>query len=172
MAHVWERRDEDTWLIQPNGPDQRAKDDDFVTAGSNLLDTLLQEVGGNRANGYNGWLPADSTTVHVIAPAENPDYNEQSEQNGYNLNPWYTLKSRQGLIYENAATSLLSMAVRKMGSLDQGEILTYRRRYSNDPLHNTDDRDKIAIVPYIINGHTYVNLMWDDNQLKPIAQIN
>lgn len=165
MAHVWERRDEATWLTDPFGPAQQAKDAEFVTAGSNLLDTLTNELGGNALNGYGGWLPRDSTTVHVVAPAANPDYDD-------NLNPWYTPLTTHNLIYQNGATSLLSMATAKIGCVDRGEILTYRRRYSNDQNHGTDDRDKIAIAPYIVQGHTYVNLMWDDNQMKSIAQIN
>ena len=174
MAHVWERRDENSWLMDPYGEAQRAKDAEFVAAGSVLLDSLLSELGGNALNGYNNWLPRASTTVHVIAPAANPDYDEEAINNpdSFRINPWYTILNDYGLIYDNAAKSLLSMTTAKIGSIDQGEILTYRRRYSNDPDHGTDDRDKIAVAPYIVDGHTYVNLMWDDNKLKPIAQIN
>jgi hypothetical protein len=174
MAHVWERRDQDNWLMDPYGEAQKAKDAEFVAAGSTLLDTLLSELGGNALNGYNNWLPRDSTTVHVIAPAANPDYDDPATKNpDYDVsNPWYTILNEKSLIYENAAKNLLSMTTAKIGSLDQGEILTGRRRYSNDPKHGTDDRDKIAIAPYIMDGHTFVNMMWDDNQLKPITRIN
>lgn len=170
MAHVWERRDEATWLTDPFGPAQKAQDASFVTAGSILLDTLLGVLGGNALNGYGGWLPRDSTTVHIVAPAANPDYDTNNVPG--RDNPWYTPLTSQGLIYQDATHNLLSMTRQKIGCYDRGEILTYRRRYSNDPDHGTDDRDKIAIVPYIMQGHTFVNLMWDDNNLKPIAQIN
>lgn len=174
MVHVWERRDDQTWLSQPNGPAQRAKDTEFVSAGDSLLQSLLVTLGGNAANGYNNWLPRATTTVHVIAPAANPDYDDPRHIQFFQGNPWYTREggTRNGLIYQNAADSLLTMATRKVGCIDRGEVLTYRRRFSNDIDHGTDDRDKIALVPYILNRHTYVNLMWDDNRLKPVTQIN
>lgn len=165
MAHVWERRDDATWLLDPLGDAQTAQDAEFVVAASTLLDSLLSELGGNALNGYGGWLPRESTTVHVIAPASNPDYDDD-------LNPWYAAHVPQNLIYPNQAPALVSMVTAKVGCVDRGEILTYRRRYSNDPDHGTDDRDKVVLAPYIVQGHTYVNLMWDDNQLKPIVQIN
>lgn len=170
MAHVWERRDEASWLVDPFGQGQQAKDAEFVAAGSTLLDTLIMElgVGANAANNFNGWLPRDSTTIHIVAPAANPDYDNPSNPGD---NPWYTILTQQNLVYQDATTALLGMTSLKIGSLN-GEILTYRRRWSNDADHGTDDRDKIAISPYIMDGHTFVNLMWDDNQLKPIAQIN
>ncbi|KFH42914.1 hypothetical protein ACRE_063660 [Hapsidospora chrysogenum ATCC 11550] len=165
MAHVWERRDDDTWLLDPLGPAQTAEDAEFVVAASTLMDSLLGVLGGNALNGYGGWLPRESTTVHVIAPASNPDYDDD-------LNPWYAAQVPQNLIYPNQAPALVSMVTAKVGCADRGEILTYRRRYSNDPDHGTDDRDKVVLAPYILQGHTYVNLMWDDDQLKPIVQIN
>lgn len=170
MAHVWERRDEDTWLLEPKGKDQKAKDAEFIAMGEKLLDglvTLGLGVGASKANQYNGWLPSVSTTVHVVAPASNPDYDN-------NLgNPWYTYITEKGLIYEDAAKGILSKAAEKFGvPMEYAELHTYRRRYSTDPDHGLDDRDKIVLVPYIYNGHTYVNMMWDDNKLKPIAQIN
>lgn len=54
MAHVWGRRDEENWMVEPYGPGQQAKDKEFVDAGSKLLDTLLAEVGGSAEDGYAG----------------------------------------------------------------------------------------------------------------------
>ena len=186
LAHVWERRDEQTWLDFPFGTAQQAKDREFVDAGMSMLDQLLANLPGNAANGFHGWLSRADTTLHVIAPAANPDYSTEDFSNNGNsdgnpnansnaniwTNPWYTSFVTKGLIYQNAAEMLLKSARTKIGCIDDGEILTYRRRWSNDPDHRTDDRDKIALAPYIFEKRTYVNLMWDDNKLKPITRLN
>ena len=69
MIHVWERRagrnDNNTWLTDPYGPAQQAEDAEFISKGVELMTGMLAGMGGSVADGYNGFFPAESTSVLV-----------------------------------------------------------------------------------------------------------
>lgn len=174
MVHVWERRDEATWLLEPFSAAQQQQDQEFVAQGLSLVDTLIAGLrpGANLANNYNGYFPRGSTTVHVIAPRANPDYDDPNSM-FQGLNPWYTHLEPQKLIYPNQAKVLLEQACDKFGiPRTAGHLSTYRRRYSNDVDHALDDRDKIVLAVYKHGEHHFVNMYWDDDKFQTITQLN
>lgn len=71
------------------------------------------------------------------------------------------------LVYPSAAKALLA-AINELvipGRSGQSEIFTYRRRYSNDPDHKNkvDDREFVAVVPYVTAQGTVVPIMYYDD---------
>ncbi|PGH20078.1 hypothetical protein AJ80_03728 [Polytolypa hystricis UAMH7299] len=175
MLHVWERRAEDNaeWLLNPSGPAQQAQDEEFGRKGQELLGILLAQSGGSIVDGYGRWFPADSTTVHVVAPATNPEYNDRPDL----FNPWYTLlpTNPMGLIYQRGAETLQAMASEVVipgRMFTQGNIRSYRRRYSNDPNHGTDDTEYVILKPTIMpNKEVWLVMLYDNHKAEPIVRI-
>ncbi|KAF2202248.1 hypothetical protein GQ43DRAFT_439846 [Delitschia confertaspora ATCC 74209] len=199
MIHIWERRDNDIvsgtdqqgWLYDPTGAKQQAKDMEFAEKGKELLTALLMScvidiaTGEHKVpsieNGYNGWYPYDTTSVFVIGPGANPEY---EQPNSLWRNPWYTDPTintnddsantiRQ--IYPNAAKTLIKMAealVIPNAPDGRSKYYTYKRRYSNDPLHHTDDSEFIVLKPKIMsNGEVWTVMYWDDDKSRPIVRM-
>lgn len=173
MVHVWERRanEDSAWLLAPQGAEQQAQDIEFLAKARELINMFLDATGGTLENGYNGWFPIDSTTVQVVAPAANPDYDPLG-------NPWYTFgdaRNPMRLIYRPAAETLMQLAstlVIPDRMATQARIHSYRRRYSNDPLHGTDDREFIILKPLIMdNGEVWLQMLYDDDKGWPIARL-
>lgn len=174
MIHVWERRAEkgSKWMLENEGSDQMDQDLEFVKKGQELLETILVGFGGNLNKGFGGYLPLDKTSIHIVAPAYNPDKKAEG-------NPKYTApgseKNPQGLFYPQA-TETLMMAAKAMvlpgAGDDQAKILTYRRRYSDDVLHGTDDREFITIYPVILaNKEVWATMVYDDDKYLGIAKL-
>lgn len=160
MAHVWERRADD-WNTNPWSDEQKAKDAEFIAKGVELVSGITTALK------LQDYVKADSASLHIVTPGENPDYA---------LSPWDTLwylSRTNGLVYQNAAEGLYNALVAKYAlKPTAGEVLTYRRRYSNDPAHTTDDRDIIALVPFdYTDGTHWLQMAWDEDKIKPIQQI-
>ena len=74
----------------------------------------------------------------------------------------------QRLIYPAAAKTLLEsindIMIPGRGAA-QSVIATYRRRYNNDPDHRTDDRQYVAVEPFVTSQGTIASVLhYDDNK--------
>ena len=208
MMHVWERRSATFAFDGPDstfgGADQAKNDADFINRGRELLLEMLRRFG--TGNEYKAYLPLDTTTVAVIAPAANPAYVDwEFWRRREDLPPGMALMTEQmlrdagvevwegfepfafpipqmqnpvsthpiiagaanpeRLIYPTAAKILLENIKDIMipGRPGQAELLTYRRRYNNDPAHHTDDREYVAVEPFVTAQGTVATILYYDD---------
>ncbi|RDL42510.1 uncharacterized protein BP5553_02489 [Venustampulla echinocandica] len=180
MIHVWERRANEgaAWLLDHFGAAQKTQDLAFAKKGQELLAVPLRAFGGTIANGFGGWLPLEQTTVNIVAPGINPDYT-QTKTPATAVNPFYAVNDPNnpgGLIFPNGAITLQQMSVVLVipgRESTQSKIHTYRRRYSNDPKHRTDDREFIIVKPVIMpNKEVWAMMHYDDNKTYPLSKLS
>lgn len=141
--------DWDFWKRREDNPEVPPQNSVFMT------EELFRSLGYGEwpAGLIPFWWPLSGTpqnpvsTHPLIAKATNPDR----------------------LIYPTAAKMLLESINEIMipGRPGQSELLTYRRRYNNDPNHRNkiDDREFVAVVPWVTAQGTVGTIMFfDDDQ--------
>ena len=168
--------DNNAWLFDPWGDLQSKAHDDSIKEAQRILEDTLKLVGGSLKNGFNGLLPYRATSVTIVAPAANPDYEQEG---AYSQNPWYAFPTeleKDALLFRRQAYLLRQMAVALVipGRTNGGSnLLTYRARNCDDPAQKLDNRQYISLEPISLpNGQVSNRLRYDGDQVFTVSQVS